>query len=219
MTVALLVPIKDLSDAKHRLAPLLTEEERTALARLMLEGVLGECARLPPEVRRVVVTNDRPAIALARERGFDVIEETRQDSESDSVDRASAALEAEGMRGVLRVPLDLPFLRAAELMEILSLAAEGLQCVLVPSRDGTGTNGLYRAPPTLFPSRFGPNSLALHQSSARERTGGVKVVELASLALDIDEPGDVAALLAEKGDCAAKTYLEEIGVRERLERS
>ena len=32
------------------------------------------------------------------------------------------------------------------------------------SLEGTGTNALLRTPPDLFPSRFGPNSLALHRA-------------------------------------------------------
>ena len=35
--------------------------------------------------------------------------------------------------------------------------------LLVPSRDGTGTNAIIRAPANLFPSRFGPRSSSLRR--------------------------------------------------------
>ncbi len=217
MTLALLIPVKELSNAKQRLAGLLTQAECSRLARIMLVGVLRECVALPAGFRRVMATSDRSAMELAQAHGFEVLEELSQESESTSVDRASTRLEAEGVRGVLRVPLDLPLIAGAELMRLAELAEGGMGCILVPSLDGTGTNGLYRAPPTAFPSRFGPGSLALHEALAREHTASHEVVPLASLALDIDEPGDVAELFARGEKCPTLAYLEEIGVPARLE--
>lgn len=216
MTLSLLLPVKNLSNAKQRLAGLLSQAERGRLAWLMLEGVLAQCESLPPEIRKVMATNDGPAMELARASGFEVLREERQVSESDSVDRASAILEQEGVRGVLRVPLDLPLLVGAELGSLFALAGQGARCILVPSRDGTGTNGLYRARPTLFPSRFGPGSLALHRTLAREQGAEAEVAPLPSLALDIDDAADVEALLNQPEQCPARVYLEEIGVRERM---
>ncbi len=218
MTLALLIPVKDLANAKQRLAGLLTQAERSRLARIMLEGVLRECAALPAGFRKVMATSGRLAMDMAKAHGFEVLEERSQESESTSVDRAAAWLEAEGVRGVLRVPLDLPLIAGAELMRLAELARGGMECILVPSLDGTGTNGLYRAPPTAFPSRFGPGSLALHEALARAHTASHEVVPLASLALDIDEPGDVAELIARGEDCPSLAYLEEIGVPGRLEK-
>lgn len=217
MRRALLIPVKELSNAKHRLAPFLSAEERGELAWLMLSGVVEAAAALPREVLKVIVTSYEPAKRLGEDAGFEVLSEARQVSESDSVDHASGELQRRGIGGVLRVPLDLPFVKTDDLERILHLSEGGLAAVLAPSLDGTGTNALYRSPPTLFPSRFGPDSLALHQQLARERGVAFTVERLPSLALDIDNAADVAALMRTEVGCPARNYLESIGALTRLE--
>lgn len=211
MKLTVLVPVKELKDAKARLAPLYPEAVRRGLAWVMLGGVLDSVAALPGPLRKVVVTSDGEAAELAEEKGFEVFREERQISESDSVDRASALLEQEGISGVLRVPLDLPCLRTEDLEQILARARDGVGAVIVPSRDRDGTNGLYRAPPTLFPSRFGPGSLALHEALARQMASRWEVLPLPSMALDVDDPADVAELLAGDVSGPAREFLERMG--------
>jgi len=218
MDISLLVPVKDLSRAKTRLTPLLTPTERERLATIMLEGVLRAVAALPARFGRAVVTSYPPAAALAEGLGFRHLPETRQVSESASVDAAAATLAAEGVAGVFRLPLDLPLIDGADLAEVLARAEAGERTVLVPSADGTGTNGIYRAPPTLFPSHFGPGSMALHRAAAAERGVTPAVLPLRSLALDIDDAADVAALMATGAACPAADFLRGIGVPARLAR-
>lgn len=213
-STVLLVPVKDLTRAKTRLAPLLTQAERRALAMIMLESTLRAVCAVPGPYPRAVVTNYPPAAELAQSLGMRVIGEARQRSESHSVDAASAALEREGVAAVLRIPLDLPLVRAEDLEAVLA-AGRCAQAVLVPSLAGTGTNALYRSPPTLFPSRFGPGSLALHLVAARHVTAAVNVLPLERLALDIDDPADVRELVRRDTPCPALDYLRAIGIEER----
>ena len=215
MQLALLIPVKDFSHAKQRLAPLLSVAEREELGRLMLDGVVAAVVALPSEVRKVIVTSYQPAKALGAAQGFEVLSEKKQISESDSVDYACAELEKDGVGGVLRVPLDLPLIQTSDLERILELSQGDSATVLAPSFDGTGTNALYRSPPTLFPSQFGPDSLALHQQLAEEH--GCIVEWLPSLALDIDSPADIAVLMRTESDSPVKAYLERIAVLTRLE--
>jgi 2-phospho-L-lactate guanylyltransferase len=221
MTLAVLVPVKDLSRAKTRLARLLDEAERAELAGLLLTGVLEAIARVPEAaagepLRRAVVTAHAPSAELARRHGFEVLPEPRPVSESDAVDRASALLERDGVRGVLRIPLDLPLIESADVERLVALARQGAAALLVPSLSGSGTNALYRAPPTLFPSRFGPGSLALHREEARRRGVTAQVVPLDSLALDIDDPADIRVWLQRGRPGRALDYLKSRGVEARL---
>ncbi|MCH8884225.1 MAG: 2-phospho-L-lactate guanylyltransferase [SAR324 cluster bacterium] len=216
--IAILVPVKELSHTKTRLSPLLSGEERRRLAWVLLERVLREVARAQRHCRRVVVSNYAPAIELAEASGFEVIREARQISESDSVDAASTLLERQGVRGVLRVPLDLPLFRGEALQPLLEEAAAGRQAVLAPSRDRRGTNALYRSPPTLFPSRFGPDSLTLHEAEARRCGADVRVVSVEALELDLDDAADVAELFRRGISCPAVDYLASIDVAARLAR-
>ena len=216
MTTVVVVPVKDLDRAKSRMSPLLSADERRALAIILLEGVLEAVTALTHDIRKVVVTNYAPAMKLAEAFGMEVLKESRQKSESASVDHAGRVLEGEGVRAMLRVPLDLPLIEAAELAELIELADNGLPALLVPSLDGTGTNAIYRAPPTLIPSRFGPGSLALHENALRKAGLRYRVEEMASLALDLDDAGDVAELMSRQRDCPATVYLNSLCIESRL---
>ena len=216
MRTAVIVPVKALGQVKSRLAPLLSLAERRHLAEIMLQGVLKAVGLLHPDIRKLVVTSYPLAMAMAEQLGMECLRETSQVSESHSVDTASAKLEAGGIEAVLRVPLDLPLVSAQALREVLARAEAGAAAVLVPSLDGTGTNAVYRRPPTLFPSRFGPGSLALHEQSLWRLGVPYTILELPALALDLDDAADVEALLERAEDCPAAAYLREIGATGRL---
>jgi len=213
---ALLIPIKDPTHAKTRLAELLSEEERRRLAWAMFEDVSRAVATARKPDRVVMVTSFTPAIERARELGWDVLIEESQISESASVDWASRILSERGVDTVMRLPADLPLVRAEDIDELLSIELDSPGALLVPSREGTGTNAIIRTPPTLFPSRFGPNSLALHEQEAARVGVECVIVDNARIALDIDEPTDVEMVL-EEGD-GTQTFAALNGMRafERL---
>lgn len=213
---ALLIPLKDPTLAKTRLAELLLVDERQRLVWAMFEDVSRAVrqARKPDCV--VVVTSYPPAIEHARELEWDVLIEGPQTSESASVDWASRVLGERGFDTVMRLPADLPLVRGEDVDALLSVRFDSPGALLVPSREGTGTNAIVRTPPSLFPSRFGPNSLALHKQEAANVGVECKVIENAGIALDIDEPADVERLLESGRGTGTFDLLVEMGTPERL---
>src|SRR6185369_4566169 len=185
---ALLIPVKDPTNAKSRLSDLLSADERRRLAWAMFEDVIRAVAGARKPDRVALVSSFAPAIERARSLNWDVLIEETQVSESASVDWASRILSEQGFDVVMRLPADLPLVRASDIDQLLAIDLDAPGALLVPSREGTGTNAIIRTPPTLFPSRFGPNSLALHKEEAA-RVGVVcRVVNNEGIALDIDEP-------------------------------
>ena len=193
---AVLIPVKDLGAAKQRLAPIFTRIERTRIAWLMLEHVFGAVSRARGAEKVFVVTSYGPAADLARKLGMEVIPESTQISESRSVDYASRICRETGVATLLRIPIDLPFIEAGDVGDLLARAAPAPSALLVPSRTGEGTNALLRSPPDLFPSHFGPNSLALHLQEARRVGAATQVIRSSSLSFDLDEPADLDFFLA-----------------------
>jgi 2-phospho-L-lactate/phosphoenolpyruvate guanylyltransferase len=213
---ALLIPIKDPANAKTRLAELLSDNERRRLAWAMFEDVsLPITAARKPD-RVVLVSSFIPAIERARELGWVVLIEESQTSESASVDWASRILSERGFDTVMRLPADLPLVRGEDIDELLSVELDSPGALLVPSREGTGTNAIIRTPPTLFPSRFGPNSLTLHKQEAAQAGVECVIVENVRIALDIDEPADVEVLREQGGGTHAFAALNEMSAFERL---
>jgi len=213
---ALLIPIKDPTNAKTRLAELLSVDERRRLAWAMFEDVSRAAAAARRPDRVVMVTSFAPAVERATDLGWDVLIEESQVSESASVDWASLVLSERGFDTVMRLPADLPLVQPADIDELLSIELNSPGALLVPSREGTGTNAIIRTPPTLFPSRFGPNSCALHKQEAAFVGVECVIVGNSRIALDIDEPGDIELLMEKASGTTTLGLLVEIGVIERL---
>lgn len=212
----ILIPVKDLTRAKQRLAALMSQAERTQLAWAMLENTFAAATQTRTIERVAVVTLYEPAIALAEKFGMEVILEREQISESASVDFGSRELLKRGAEAVLRLPIDLPLITAADIEQILACDQPTPSTVLVPSHEGTGTNALLRRPPALFPSHFGPGSLAKHQAEAQRLGVPCTLLNLPRIALDIDEPADVAALLRRDTHSPVGVLLKRLALDERL---
>ncbi|HEY8459205.1 MAG TPA: 2-phospho-L-lactate guanylyltransferase [Blastocatellia bacterium] len=211
-----LIPVKDLSRAKQRLAMLMTQEERTRLAWAMLENTFAAAAAARNIDRIAVVTLYPPAIELAGKYGMELIAETEQISESVSVDFGSKEAKKRGATAVLRLPIDLPLITAGDIETIIEHDGEEPSVVIVPSRDGAGTNAILRRPPDLFPSRFGPGSLAKHLAEAAAAKADCKVIELRRIALDIDDPSDVAEFIRLGQSSSVHQLLVSMGIPNRL---
>ena len=213
---ALLIPVKDPTQAKTRLRDLLSADERRRLAWAMFEDVCRAVANCMRADRVVIVTSFAPAIERARGLGWDVLIEESQISESASVDWASRRLAAKGFDMVMRLPADLPCVRASDIDELLAIDLARPGALVVPSREGTGTNAIIRTPADLFPSRFGPDSLRLHKEEAARVGVNCLVVENPHIALDIDEPSDLEMLLERGRGTEAFDELARMNIEDRL---
>src|SRR6266852_3191081 len=214
---ALLLPVKDLNHAKKRLMGVLTPEERFGLAEAMLKDTIRAVQGVKRAEKVFVVTNYKPAMRLAEEAGWEILHEEEQISESHSVDAASKVCEQRGIAALLRVPLDVPLVQASDIDDLLAVECEEPALVIVPSRDGMGTNAILRMPPALFPSHFGMGSFAKHVGEA-ERIGARVIFRRSPrLEMDVDDEADLRLLL--KNDLTGTEtgrWLRESGVEARF---
>jgi 2-phospho-L-lactate guanylyltransferase len=214
---ALLLPVKDLNNAKKRLMGVLTPEERFALAGAMLADTIRAVRGVRCAGKIFVVTNYAPVMQLAEENRWEILREERQISESHSVDAASKICQQSGVSGLLRLPLDLPLLRSSDIDELLAAECPAPALVIVPSRDGSGTNAMLRNPPTLFPSHFGDGSFAKHLAEAERSHARVMVRRNARLEMDVDDEADLRAVLEhDLSGTETGRWLRESGVEARF---
>jgi 2-phospho-L-lactate guanylyltransferase len=214
---ALLLPIKDLRNAKQRLAGVLTPEERFGLAQAMLADTIRAVRGVQRAEKTFVITNYEPAIEIAASYGWEILCEEQQISESVSVDFASRLCADRGVTALLRLPLDLPLVQAADIDDVLVTECASPAVVMVPSRDGTGTNAILRTPPTLFPSHFGPDSFAKHRIEAEQAGARIVVRRNARLEMDVDDEADLCALVRhDLTGTATGKWLLDTGVAARF---
>lgn len=194
----ILVPVKDTSTAKQRLARWLDQAARTNLARTMLRDVVASLSAYgSPDV--ALVTRDAFAFELAKSYGFQVIRDEANASETDAIAMATEACLSRGVEDILVVPGDIPLIEPDDVRMIYQ-SAPARGAVLVPSHDKRGTNAVLRRPATLFPLRFGNDSFLPHLAAATDAEASSVVLSLPRIALDIDTPDDLKSLAHSPGE-------------------
>jgi 2-phospho-L-lactate/phosphoenolpyruvate guanylyltransferase len=204
----ILVPVKNLSAAKQRLAAVLDQPARTELAQTMLHDVVATLAAWPRRPDCALVTSDGFALELAREYDFEIISDPANPGETGAIEMATRACIARGADSTLVIPADIPLIQISELDQILVHAPdEG--SVLAPAADGRGTNAAFRRPANLFPLRFGNDSFKPHLAAAQATGKPCVVLHLPCIALDVDNPADLQQLLARPGNTRTQSLVRQ----------
>jgi 2-phospho-L-lactate/phosphoenolpyruvate guanylyltransferase len=191
-TVAIL-PVKGFASAKRRLTTGLSPEQREALAEAMFSDVLaalGTCT-LVDEV--FVVTRGGRARETAAGFGARILADEERGHNAAALLGIRAAAKA-GLDRALLVPGDCPALDPLEVDQLLARSRSAPSMLIVPDRHGTGTNALLLTPPDALAPSFGPGSCERHARQARAAGVAAEVVEVPSLATDVDTPEDLEAL-------------------------
>ena len=213
----ILVPVKNLADAKQRLSSVLNSDERIALAQAMCEDVLQVLASWQGRPEVAVVTSDPFARNLAERFNFEVIADDNS-GETSAIEMATAFCQARGAESTLVVPADIPLIDSSELQQIVDNAPAG-GTVLVPDAAGRGTNAAWRAPADLFPLRFGNDSFKPHHAAAQATNKPCVVLRLAGIAVDVDSPEDLQHLVSLPGETRAQQLARKWGIGPRVGRA
>jgi 2-phospho-L-lactate/phosphoenolpyruvate guanylyltransferase len=195
MRTLAILPVKSFREAKHRLETGLDAPTRRALAEAMFSDVLVALRRSRALDAILVVTTDRGAQRIAGAYGARLLDEDDQGHNYAASSGVRAALN-ERFERVLLVPGDCPALDASELDALLARRDEPPSALIIPDRHGTGTNALLLSPPGSIEPSFGPGSCQRHLELAQRAGIHHEVIEISTLALDVDTPEDLEALRA-----------------------
>ena len=192
ITYRAIIPVKSLSEAKSRLAPHLTQQQRETLALDMLRHVVQTlCASQEFELVSVV-SPDLRVLERARIWGARALFEERN-GHNPALHMAALRELREGADALLTISADLPLLTPDDI-DVLVERSTRFDVVLAPSLDGTGTNAMLARPPLVVPYLFGVNSLERHLGAARRRGLSSTLYASRGLSLDIDTIEDVQEL-------------------------
>src|SRR5437868_13163163 len=182
------VPVKDTSAAKQRLASAVPPALRQELMLAMLEDVLAALAEAPGLAGRLLVTTDPAAQRLASRYDADWLTDGAADGHTGAVAAAARHLAKNGAGGMLTLPGDIPLVTAAEIAQLLDAHRPAPAFSIAPSHDELGSNAIIVSPPDAVPLRFGDNSFFPHIAAAEARGLHPTVLPLPGIALDIDNP-------------------------------
>ncbi len=191
MTLWAIVPVKPLRRGKSRLSSVLSQEERATLNTRLLAHTLDTLGEIPEIEHILVVSRDQAALALAREHGARTVQENGAPQLNLALARATIVAKNYATRGVLIVPADLPLITPEDVQMMLAHAIDPPVVVVAPDRHRQGTNALLVCPVGLIDYDFGPGSFQRHCLRAEQASARLDIVDLPSLALDVDLPEDL----------------------------
>lgn len=191
MHIHAIVPVKALTQAKSRLADLLTPDERGDLMLAMLRRVLHALLAFQSAAASIsavwVISADPRVMALASDLGARPLLDTAGDLNA-ALELGRAAAVRAGAEAMLVIMADVPLLTRADLEALTAALAGGAEVVIASDQAGSGTNALGLALPSTFPFRFGSDSWRQHIAVARARGQRVQIYTSPTLGLDVDTP-------------------------------
>lgn len=189
---AAVLPVKRLDRAKKRLSGHFDDMQRTAFARALFEDALELCLA-SDFVTWWVVSDDPDVLTIAAEKGLNTLKDAGEGI-NEAVSIAVEAVMEKGAESLTVVPADIPLAYSGDLVDLLDTGATS-DVVVVPSKRGGGTNGLYLQPPDLLAPQFGDSSFRAHLKAAERAQVRCAILSLDRMALDIDTIEDVEEFL------------------------
>jgi 2-phospho-L-lactate/phosphoenolpyruvate guanylyltransferase len=211
----ILIPVKNLSNAKQRLAAVLDQAARTDLAQAMLHDVADAVSEWQHRPACAFVTSDPFAVELAEHYDFEIIADPANPGETGAIEMATQMCVDRGIGFTLVIPADIPLIQASELTEVIA-QAPATGSVLVPAADRRGTNAAFRQPANLFPLKFGNDSFKPHLTAAQSTGKPCRVLQLPGIALDVDNPTDLQQLMSHSGETRAQKLLRRWSLHAEL---
>lgn len=207
-----IVPVKRLSHAKQRLAPVLSRNERVKLARTMLHEVLTTlCASDLAGI--MVVTSDPMVANLASLFDARVVPDAMETGVNAAVQQGLTALGPTA--SALVIPADVPFATAGDLRAIID-ELQQYPVVLAPALSDGGTNALAMHAPDMIVPNFGEDSYLRHQMQSRAKGFACGVVSSDGIGCDIDRPQDLVAPMMTRKYSLTAALLLELNISTRL---
>ena len=179
-----LVPAKSFAQAKSRLSPLLTPEQRIRLSVALLTRTVRIVGEAFGPARLQVVSADSDVLALAGSLG---VAGFSASTAGLNAQLAEAAAGISPDARVLVLHADLPTLQVDDLH---ALAAIPEAIAVCPDRHDVGTNALLQQPSGRGQFQFGPGSFERHCQAAGSEGNQAAVLRRRGLALDLDTPAD-----------------------------
>jgi len=215
MAVFVIIPAKRLDNAKSRLSPLLTDDERKQFCLRMLEDVLRTVKSTKHINQTVVVSNDPEVFHVAKNFEAAYLRE-RKAGLNEAVSQAIGWCIRRGATSVLVLPADIPLVTPKDLNRMLALR-EKASMVISPSRSGKGTNALLLIPPNACPTFYGPCSFQRHLEEASKQRVSFRMFRSQRIALDIDTVEDLTDFISiDAKETSAYKLLDKIGIPSKL---
>ncbi|MGL4306417.1 MAG: 2-phospho-L-lactate guanylyltransferase [Mycobacteriaceae bacterium] len=190
--IAVVIPVKQLSAAKTRLASYLSATQRRQLVLAMLSDTIHSALLLPRVNSVTVVTPDEKVKEHAHSLGVLVLDDPQPEVTTEQLN-AAISYTTHSIRKrmpitkIIVLQADLPALKSHELADAIE-SAQKLPISFVADHHGTGTAAYFDFDPNSpMNTQFGPESARLHREAGAVELFG----EWPGLRCDVDLASDL----------------------------
>lgn len=213
-----IIPVSQFSNAKTRLSPFLSPQERENLLKSMLKDM---AIALKPTVDKIIIiSKDNDVLDYAEELGLTTLieeehEKTKNLKASDNSGLNIALKQAmkwsrTKTRKVIILPSDIPLIGKTNI-KLLIDQAKKLDFIIVPSKGG-GTNTLITKP-LAIDMKFGEFSFKKHIEEAKKKKLNPLIHDSFYMALDVNTTEDLGEIMIHGNGTETKKYLESLNIK------
>lgn len=202
-----IIPVSKFKNAKTRLSPFLTEEEREKLLKVMLQDVTDTLKKHVDKI--FIISRDEDVLEYAKKLNLNTILEDENSNLNKALKQAMKQCK-EKTRKVIIVPSDVPLIGKTNLAMLID-ASKSLDFIIVPSKGG-GTNMIIMKPMAIH-TRFEGLSYKEHVNAAERKKLNPQVHDSLFMALDVNTAEDLGEIMIHGEKTHTRKYLKELKVK------
>ena len=201
-----IIPVSKFKNAKTRLSPFLTEEEREDLLKAMLHDVTDTLKKYVDKI--FIISRDEDVLTYAEKLNLDTILEDENSNLNKALKQAMKYCKGKTKK-VIIVPSDVPLIGKTNVQMLID-ASKSLDFIIVPSKGG-GTNMIIMKPMAIH-TRFEGFSYKEHVQSAERKKLNPQVHDSFFMALDVNTAEDLGEIMIHGEKTHTRKYLKELKV-------
>ena len=202
-----IIPVSKFKNAKTRLSPFLTEEEREKLLKVMLQDVTDTLKKHVDKI--FIISRDEDVLEYAKKLNLNTILEDENSNLNKALKQAMKQCKGK-TRKVIIVPSDVPLIGKTNLAMLID-ASKSLDFIIVPSKGG-GTNMIIMKPMAIH-TRFEGLSYKEHVNAAERKKLNPQVHDSLFMALDVNTAEDLREIMIHGEKTHTRKYLKELKVK------
>ena len=202
-----IIPVSKFKNAKTRLSPFLSEEEREKLLKVMLQDVTDTLKRYVDKI--FIISRDEDVLNYAKSLKLDTILENENSNLNKALTQAMKFCKGK-TRKVLIVPSDIPLIGKTNIAMLIE-ASKSLNFIIVPSKGG-GTNMMIMKPMAIH-THFEGFSYKEHVHAAERKKLNPQVHDSLFMALDVNTAEDLGEIMIHGEKTHTRKYLKELKVQ------
>ncbi|WP_407431613.1 2-phospho-L-lactate guanylyltransferase [Methanobrevibacter sp.] len=201
-----IIPVSKFKNAKTRLSPFLTEEEREELLKAMLHDVTDTLKRYVDKI--FIISRDEEVLSYAEKLNLDTILEDENSNLNKALVQAMKYCKGKAKK-IIIVPSDVPLIGKTNVQMLID-ASKSLDFIIVPSKGG-GTNMIIMKPMSIR-TRFEGFSYKEHVQAAERKKLNPQVHDSFFMALDVNTAQDLGEIMIHGEKTHTRKYLKELKV-------